>query len=93
MRHIALALLLTFATSTMAAAQTSGSDPKSGTDLWGQQDDGEDKGRVHATGRSYNTTHIAYGAVVVAIMAVFLIVLIRRHSAAKQTVVGGEDAT
>jgi hypothetical protein len=59
------------------------SNQGSDSELWGTADRGEDKGRVQATEGSYNLTHIAYAAVLIAIMAVLLVWLIRRHSASR----------
>jgi ABC-type Fe3+ transport system permease subunit len=72
-------------TAALAQGESQGlTDAASESELWGEQDRGDDKGRVQATGRSYNTTHIAYAAVLIAIMGIFLIWLIRRHSATRE---------
>ena len=76
MRALILAIAIALSPAAALAQQTSGDDKPQ---LWGESDRGEDKGRVHATGSSYNLTQIAYAAVVVALMGGFLVWLIRRH--------------
>lgn len=78
MRALILAIAIIASGPAAALAQTSG-DQDGKSELWGESDRGEDKGRVKATGSSYNTTHIAYASIVMVLMGGFLIWLIRRH--------------
>lgn len=87
MRSIALAiaLALTTAFGSAAFAQTEPrANQSSDNELWGTEDHGEDKGRVQATGSTYNVTHIAYAAVLISITGVLLILLIRRQTAKEE---------
>lgn len=79
MRALVLAVAIALSPLAAVAQETANRGDENG-ELWGERDSGEDKGRVQASGSSYNLTHIAYAAVIVALMGGFLIWLIRRHS-------------